>query len=541
MVALLLPRGADLVVAMLGAWQAGFAFSPLEPAQPVARIRSYLDDLGACAVLTTDPSLVDDLDVGAIDLGSVGSLAGAPAVEPPDPASTACVLYTAGTTGEPAGVAHSHRGLSLATPGDAEAFELSTGDRVSWIHEVASARTQRDVWQALVTGAELLPYERPVVATELAAWADEQGVTRLSAPAPLAEQLWAAHAELPTVRWLAVDGALTTLPPAGTGYRVCAAYDPAEAGRATRHDLVAADATALNCAGRPGAGVRVYVLDAAGRRCPVGVPGEIHVGGATVAQGYWRRPDLTRERFAEDGAAGRVYRTGDRGRWLPDGTLEYLGRLHGGEGLDGYRSIMRIESCLSDDPLVAKAVVAHLPDEPVPLVAYAVASPGTDTDAGTRAVLSRLRLALPESLVPGALIWLAELPVNRRGKIDMGALPRPARPGQQAGGLPAAGMEQRIAAVWCAVLGLESVGAHDNFFDLGGNSLLLARLHARLQAQLATTLPIRRLVEHPTVHTLAAALTSCPATESRVTGGTGARDGGSQIRAALAHRTRPTR
>jgi acyl-coenzyme A synthetase/AMP-(fatty) acid ligase len=444
------------------------------------------------------------------------------------------VVATAGTTGEPKAVAHSHGGLAQVALADVAAFGLTPADRVGWTAGVGSAATQWEVWPALCAGAELVPREE---SADPAAWPAERSVTVFTAPARLAERLWATGAELPALRWLLVSGE-ATVPPEGTGYRVATGYGTAETGRATWHE-VTADTTVRGCAGRPGAGVRVYVLDAAGRRCPVGVPGEIHVGGAVPAEGYWRQPDLTRERFAAadpDGAAGRVFRTGDRGRWLPDGTLQYLGRADEVR-VDGYRSIMRIESWLRDDPLVAQAVVQHFPDEPVPLVAYAVARDGV---ADTEAVLGRLRRALPELLVPGALMWLAELPVNRRGKIDLSALPRPAGAAGAASSAPAAGMEQRIAEVWCAVLGLDSVGAHDNFFDLGGNSLLLARLHARLQAKLATTLPIRRLFEHPTVHSLAGALTSGPATDTRDETGA-AQDRASQGRASRARRTRPGR
>jgi non-ribosomal peptide synthetase component F len=501
--AVVLPRGADLVVAMLGAWQAGLAVSVLDPACPATRIRSVVAGLGASVVVASDPSVVDGVPV--VDARAAGS----PVAGPVDPDATACVLYTAGTTGEPKPVAQRHSALASAC----EAGPVERSDRVSWLHPVASVHTQLDVWRALAAGAELVSYDgldaTPDQASEVAGWLAAHDVTVAAAPAPLAEAVWATEPALPATRWLTTGGVLTGAPP--TGLRVHTTYGCAEALEVTRHELTAD--SPLAAVGRPAPGVRVAVLDAAGNRCPIGIPGEIHVGVAT----------------------GATAATGDRGRWLADGTLEYLGRLAGPVQPD-YRALLAVESYLRDDPSVAQAVVQHFPDEAVPLVAYAVARESADT----RATLARLRLALPAPLVPGELMWLDRLPVNRRGKIDLDALPRPVRDGAlpAEGGAPAAGMEQRIAAVWCAVLGLDSVGAHDNFFDLGGNSLLLARLHARLQAAVGTTLPIRTLFAHPTVHLLARALTAGPAS----TGESGAsRDRGSQTRAALANRARPNR
>ena len=518
-VALVLPRGADLVVSMLAAWKAGYVFSPLDPAYPQARIRFILEDLGACAVFTDAPAdLTDAIPPGVtvIDTATAPDLAGPGSATLPDPDSTAYVLYTSGTTGEPKGVAYSHRSLAHVTRWHVETFGVAPGDRVSQIHSVAFDMTEYEVWPALCGGAELLPYERPVVVPELLSWLGDQDVTMFFTPTPLAEALWATGTAPASLRWLFFAGSpLTTVPPQ-TPYGICDAYGPTETYITTTHVLDIGTATALNCVGKPVDGVRAHVLDPAGQRCPVGMPGELFVGGATVAQGYWGRDDLTRERFTDrdpDGRPGWIYRTGDRARWLPDGTLEYLGRLDRQLKIRGYRiEPAEIESQLLLDPLVRQAVVRGFPGDAAALVAYLVAPQGGAQDS--RSVLARVKSRLPEFMVPNAFVWLPALPLNHRGKLDVAALPAPGREdriGAAEWTAPETGTEQRIAAVWSAVLGLDSVGAHDNFFDLGGNSLLLGTLHSRLERELSITLPIRRLFEHPTVHALARALASGPA------------------------------
>ncbi|WP_103352755.1 non-ribosomal peptide synthetase [Amycolatopsis sp. CA-128772] len=518
-VALVLPRGADLVVAMLAAWKAGFVYSPLDPAYPEGRIRFILEDLGACAVVTDSPAdLAGTVPPGTavVDVGKVPDVTARPQAELPSPDSTAYVLYTSGTTGEPKGVAYSHGSLAHVTRWHVDTFGVQPGDRVSQIHSVAFDMTEYEVWPALCGGAELLPYERPVVVPELLAWLGDQDVTMFFTPTPLAEALWTAGTAPASLRWLFFAGSPLTSVPPETPYGVCDAYGPTETYITTTHVLDVATATALNCVGRPIDGVHAYVLDPAGQRCPAGMPGELFVGGATVSQGYWGRDDLTRERFTDrdpDGRPGWLYRTGDRARWLPDGTLEYLGRLDRQLKIRGYRiEPAEIETQLLLDPLVRQAVVRGFPGDAAALVAYLVAPPGGAED--TQSVLAGLKTRLPEFMVPNAVVWLPALPLNHRGKLDVDALPAPGREdrvGATAWTAPEAGTEQRIAAVWSAVLGLEAVGAHDNFFDLGGNSLLLGALHSRLERELSITLPIRRLFEHPTVHALARALAAGPA------------------------------
>ncbi|MDH6125503.1 non-ribosomal peptide synthetase, partial [Kitasatospora sp. GP82] len=530
-VALMLGRGAELPVAMLAAWQAGAAFCPIEPGHPSARVDFILDDLDACAVLTDDPSVSERLGgTGRTVLGVAGHEAddagatGSPVpLRAPAPESTAYVIYTSGTTGEPKGVAVRHRGLGQLVLWGRESFGLGPDDRIAQVLSPGFDASQWDIWSALGSGACLVPLEGPMVVPELPGWLDEQRITSCLVMTPLAEAMWSAGSPAPRhLRHLLVGGAaFTQWPPAGLPYRVRNVYGPTEnTVLALHHELAADGEGPLNRLGRPLAGVEALVLDSEGRRCPAGVVGEICLGGALVAAGYWRRPELTAERFGPtgpDGEPGVVYRTGDLGRRLTDGTLEYLGRADRQVKIRGYRiEPGEIETALLEQPEVVQALVQADPRRSPALAAYLVA--GTEPRPATAELTRRLHSRLPAFMVPEAVVWLDALPLKPNGKVDEARLPQPQREdlaAPTAWVAPSAGLAQRIAEVWSQVLGLAEVGAHDNFYDLGGNSLLLAKLHSRLTAALERDLPISQLFEHPTVAALADALADRPQTGTR--------------------------
>jgi amino acid adenylation domain-containing protein len=551
-VALALGRGEDLVVAMLAAWKAGCSFCPLDPGYPSARIDFILSDLDASAVLTNDPVLRERLlsrSVRVLSVADVGcdNTAEAGDATLPDPESTAYVLYTSGTTGQPKGVPIRHRSLAQFANWFVEAFNVGPSDRMSQVSSVGFDASLWEVWGTLTAGACLLPYERAMVAApELARWLDEEAVTLCFAPTALAERLWSVPIALPRLRWLFFAGsALTRMPPPGLSYRVCNTYGPTETTIiVTEHVIDPEDQAPLNCIGRPIAGARLFVLDEAGRRCPIGVPGETFIGGAGVARGYWRRPELTRERFREadpDGVPGPVYRTGDQSRWLPDGRLEFLGRLDRQVKVSGYRvEPQEIEAILRRDQLVDYALVRATSGEAASLVAYLVPKPGAPRD--TRAVLARLEVWLPDFMIPNAVIWMEELPISAHGKLDADRLRAPTRADLVAGTPwvePTSDLERRIAEVWREVLHVDAVGAHDNFFDLGGNSLLLASLHRRLEEALEMALPIRTLFEFPTVYTLARAHSASAAATAGPAGHAGLHERAARARQARAVRRQP--
>nr|AKA59478.1 non-ribosomal peptide synthetase [uncultured bacterium AZ_40] len=536
-VALLLDRGPDFVIAMLAAWRTGCAFSPIDPASPAARIGYLLDDLDACAVVTDSPDRVPTgTAVSIVDVTAADGPA-APAGHLPAPDATAYVLYTSGTTGAPKGVPIRHRGLAQVVTWVVDQFGLGPGDRASQLANVGFDAAQLETWPCLAAGGCLLPHRQPVVVPELADWLAAGGVTHSFLATPLAEALWTLPAPLPRLRSLLIGAAALTRRAPPLPYPVWNLYGPTECTiLATAHQLSDVDGP-VNVVGRPIPGTRVYVLDENGDRVPVGQPGEIHIGGVGVAPGYWRRPALSRQRFAAtdpDGGPGPVYRTGDRGRWLPDGTLEFLGRLDRQIELRGYRiEPGEVETRLRADPLVGAALVRAAGPR---LAAYLVPHKDADKDADrdTAAVLARLAGLLPAHLVPEVVVWLDELPLTERGKVDEARLPRPDRVATAAAYVPPSGdLERRVAAVWARVLGVDTVGVHDNFFDLGGSSLLLLNLRAELQAELGVPLPIQRLFEHTTVHALAKSLAAQSPPDDL-----GARDRAARARQARAARRR---
>ncbi|MFF3504975.1 AMP-binding protein [Streptomyces sp. NPDC003247] len=661
-VAVLLRRGEDLVVAMLAAWYAGAAFCPLDPDVPAARVGELLDDLGACAVIADGPSgaahpaaaglpvldvpgavdgravldvpgAVDGravLDVpGAVDGRAVpdvpGAVDGCPVLDVPgavdgravpdvpgvvdgcpvldvpgavdgravpdvvpgavqgravpdvvsdavdgrpvqdvvsdavggrpgqdrpatgpdavgphlaSPQAAAYIVYTSGTTGRPKGVVVRHRGLAQLASWGRESFGLGPGDRTGQLLGVAFDATQWDVWSALASGGCVVPHEGAPAADDLADWLTRRRISVVLLATPLAEALWASGAALPRLRQLLVGAAaLTRTPPAGTPYRIRNAYGPTESTViALTHDLSGGATGPVNTIGRPIAGTRAEILDPAGQRCPAGVPGEIFLQGAGVAAGYWRRPELTAERF--HGRAGPVYRTGDRGRWLLDGTVEYLGRADRQLKIRGHRiEPGEIEAALLRHPAVSSALVHGDPGRTPGLVAYLVAASPAAQRPDRTELLDDLRSRLPAPSVPEAYVWLDRLPLNASGKVDTARLPRPRRedlPVAAERTAPRDDTERRITAAWADVLGRDEIGVHDNFFDLGGNSLLLTRLHTSLTGRGFTALTLTALYEHTTVAALARFLTASEAQPAAPADGL--RDRAARARRAMANR-----
>jgi len=265
--------------------------------------------------------------------------------------------------------------------------------------------------------------------------------------------------------------------------------------------------------GRPVANTQMYVLDSSLNPVPVGLPGELYIGGVQVGRGYWGRPELTAERFVPDPfvPGGRLYKTGDLSRWLPDGVIEYLGRNDFQVKVRGLRiELGEIEAALSEHPTVGQAVVVSREDTPgdVRLVAYLVPRTGASPSVADLRVFLKDRL--PEYMVPSAFVILPSLPLNPSGKVDRKALPEPDGVRSSLATryeAPRTEVETMIADLWKDVLRLEKVGIHDNFFDLGGHSLLLVQVQARLERHLKRKLPVVDLFQYPSIATLSRHLT----------------------------------
>jgi hypothetical protein len=331
-------------------------------------------------------------------------------------------------------------------------------------------------------------------------WAGERGLKALCGGEPLPRSL--ADALLPRV------GELWNL------------YGPTETTIWSTAERVTADESTITI-GRPIGNTQVYVLDAAGQRVPVGVLGELHIGGTGVAQAYHGRPALTAEKFVPDGFSGvagaRLYRTGDVARWLADGRLQCLGRIDHQVKVRGFRiELGEIETALAAQPGIRQAVVTVHPDASGDqrLVAYAIC------DGSEPPVVSDLRGALkdrlPDYMVPSIFQFLEAFPLTPNGKIDRKALPAPdgARPRLDSSYIvPRTALEQSIAQVWQDVLGVEKVGVFDNFFDLGGHSLLLVKAHARLRDVASKKLSILDMFRYPTIDALSKYVSQAPVTE----------------------------
>ncbi|WP_199823361.1 amino acid adenylation domain-containing protein [Streptomyces sp. NRRL WC-3742] len=520
-VALALPRGADMIVALLAVLKTGAAYLPVDLAYPPERIAFMLEDAAPALVVTTSGTVLPegcaarrvDLDLPGAEGDEGNEQAPQPArTRVAEPGSPAYVVYTSGSTGRPKGVVVPHEGAVNLAVHHAARLHAGPGARAL---QFASFSFDATVWElcaSLYTGGAM------VLAT---------AESRMSGEA--LARLFAAHrinhavlpptvlAGLPQDAELPADLRLFTAGealPAALAERwsgrveLCNAYGPSET------SVCASVSEPLRGAGKPPIGTavsafRLFVLDSALRPVPTGVAGELYVAGPGLALGYHARPGLTADRFpaCPFGPPGaRMYRTGDVVRRLEDGALDYVGRADQQVKLRGFRiELGEIETVLGAHPSVAQAAVTVREDRPGDrrLVGYVVPRGGAVLD------LEELRehaaATLPVHMVPAALVELPTLPVTPNGKVDAKALPAPEHTG--AGRLPETYEERELCAILGEVLGLERVGADDDFFALGGHSLLAARVANLVRARLGTPVSVRDVFEAPSAAALASLLT----------------------------------
>ncbi|HET9185583.1 MAG TPA: amino acid adenylation domain-containing protein, partial [Solirubrobacterales bacterium] len=544
-VGIFLDRSHELVEAILAVLKTGAAYVPLDPEYPRERLAFMLADTGARLVVTEErlrPLLPPGVEALCLDerADAIAAESGERPARRGLPEGTACVVYTSGSTGQPKGVMLTHRGIVNLIVSFIRSYSPDVEDRMLPLTSVASASFVGEIFPILCAdGALVLPDREEILDTakliELIARAN---VSILSTVPSLIATLNAMKDELPRLRLILCGGEALS---AGDVDRILASATIVN-GYGLTETTVCSTIYTVSLAdvqtggtlpiGRPLMNHRLYILDPQASLMPIGCTGSLYIAGDGLARGYLNNPRLTADRFVPDpfGDGERMYRTGDLASWLPDGNIVYRGRLDQQVKVRGFRvELGEIETVLGQAPGVVEAAVVLRRDRPGEkhLVAYVAAAPGEAPTVGD--LLAWLRERLPDYMVPAAFVFLPALPLSPNGKVDARALPAPERVRPElaaAYAAPKSELERIIAAVWQEALGVETVGIHDNFFDLGGHSLLLAKVHARLKEVLERELSLVDLFKNPTVSSLAAAL-SRPAAEVR-----GEREARPAVRAA---------
>ncbi|WP_245722893.1 non-ribosomal peptide synthetase [Micromonospora matsumotoense] len=529
-VGLCLPRGVDMVVAIVAAWQAGAAYLPIDPEQPAERI-AYLIDDAVPAVMVTDQAhaeLLPDgtpcilLDAPAADAGP------APAGPVLSPAHAAYVIYTSGSTGRPKGVAVPHGGLTNLVEVFRSVLRVGPGTPVLQFASFSFDASVLDLAVTLACGGTLVvataaQRAEPALLRELVR---RTGV-RSASVVPSLLGVLSPH-DLVGVESMVVGSEsiepslLTTW---ARGRRLTHAYGPTEATVIVAAGLVDPDRAGSGATvpfGGPLANSRAFVLDRALAPVPPGVAGELYVAGDQLARGYVRRRGLTAERFVACpyGVAGeRMYRTGDLVRWTADGELVFLGRTDDQVKLRGFRiELGEVQAALAAHPGVGRAVATLREDTAGDrrLVGYVVAADGADRGGLSREVRATVAATLPEYMVPSAVVLVDAIPLTPNGKLDRQALPAPDHVARAGLGRPPATPEEvAICAVFAAALGLDLVTADDDFFELGGHSLLAIDVIGRIRDRLGVEVGIRELFESPTPAGLAGRMGAAAAAPAR--------------------------
>ncbi|MEM7129202.1 MAG: amino acid adenylation domain-containing protein [Chloroflexota bacterium] len=551
LVGLCVERSVEMVVGLLGILKAGGAYLPLDPSYPQARLDTMMED-AQTPVLLTQSKLVDqivkpqsavkngaafvsavvclDTDWETIGQGSKGNPASHATAD-----DLAYVIYTSGSTGQPKGVQLAHQGLCNLIQAQISNFEVGPKSRIPQLASLSFDGALFEMMLTLCAGARLCLGEKEMLlpGPQLKQFLQEQSITHLWLPPSALAVL--TPGDLPALTVVVAVG--EACPPDlvsrwGQEHRLFNGYGPTEATIATTM-AECTDVSRKPSIGGPLANMQVYILDRHLQPTPIGVPGELHIGGVGLAKGYLNRPDMTEEKFIlnpySHQPGSRLYKTGDLARYLPDGTIDFMGRIDNQVKVRGYRiELGEVEAILTQHPAIQEAVVIVREDNPSDkrLTAYVTPATGlaetgtletgtleTGTlEAGQPIDASALRHfvqeRLPDYMVPTALVPLKEMPLTPNGKIDRNGLPAPQGVERHAKSTyisPRTQTERRIASIWQEALQIEKVGTNDNFFELGGHSLLMVQVHTQLQEAFDQEheIAIIDLFRYPTIKSLA--------------------------------------
>ncbi|WP_313707973.1 non-ribosomal peptide synthetase, partial [Planktothrix agardhii] len=532
LVGICVERSLEMIVGLLGILKAGGAYVPLDPEYPQERLSFMLEDAGL-KVLLTQQKLIDKLCESQANINIVCVDADLPVIFKEEQknlittiksSNLAYVIYTSGSTGIPKGVLVTHQGLLNLVFWHQNTFEITNLDKATQLAGTGFDAAVWELWPYLTAGASIYLVKPEILTSlvELQKWLAAKKITISFLPTPIAEQLL-------LLEWTEINVSLRTLLTGGDKlnqypsnfipFQVVNNYGPTENTVVTTSGVVISGEknNSLSPAiGRPIFNTQIYILDSNLQPVPVGILGEIHISGAGLARGYLNRPELTEEKFIPNPFSNysdsRLYKTGDLARYLPDGNIEYLGRIDNQVKIRGFRiELGEIETVLSQYSAVKTAIVMAREDETEQkrLVAYVVSQAEGISAQQEQSLLpvtelrQFLKAKLPEYMVPSAFVILESLPLTSNGKVDRRALPAPDFQSEEQYVAPRNPIEEILASIWVKVLKVEQVGIHDNFFELGGHSLLATQLISRIRKAFKVEMPLRELFVAPTVAALA--------------------------------------
>lgn len=526
LVGLYVERSLDFIVGMLAILKAGAAFVPLDPTYPVKHIAFLLQEAKVLALLT-QTTLLQRLPKASPQLicldtwGANSQIREANPQSDVTPSHLAYVIYTSGSTGNPKGVSLHHGGLVNLAIWHQRNFHILPTDRASQLAGPAFDASIWEIWPYLCSGASLHLVEEEVRLSPALVrdWLIERAISIAFLPTPLAEATlmleWPEQLALRTM--LTGGDRLHSYRPASLPFTLVNNYGPTENTAVTTAGVVASRAQpgSVPSIGRPIANNQVYILDHQLQPVPVGVVGELYIGGTGLARGYLFKPELTATSFIphpfSEQPGARLYRTGDLVRYLPDQSLEFWGRVDFQVKVRGYRiELGAIEAILQAYPNVGDVVVVLHEESKARkyLVAYLVILKQEEGVPTVQQLQTYLREQLPDHMIPTSFVFLPSLPISTNGKVDRKMLPPPDRsqPTGEAHIAPRSQMEQALAQIWQEVLGLKQIGIHENFFSLGGHSLLATQVISQIRSSLGLEVTLKLMFQSPTIAELAAAV-----------------------------------